>query len=406
MQIATLLREGVAGPERPGDARPGFSWSAGARPHVCFVAPYAWPVLSRDTRIPVVGGAEVQQCVLARLFRRAGFRVSMICLDFGQPERAEVDGITVHRIFRPDAGVPVLRFLHPRLTSIWRALGEADADIYYHRTAGMLTGVIAEFCRRRGKHAIYAGASDRDFLPGREQIRFARDRWIYRHGLRNVDAIVAQNPQQVEAVRKHVGREAVLIPSCYLLPEDARPGSGDAVLWCGTIHRHKRPELFLELAGRMPERRFVLVGGPSMDDPGGAYFETMRKAAARLPNVEFTGFLPLAQVEPYFDRARVFVNTSEVEGMPNTFLQAWARGIPTVATVDVGARVAAEPVYTVYSDTAQAHREIERLFSEPAHWEAASSRVREYFERNHSAAEILARYSAVFADVLAGRGGP
>ena len=404
MQAATLLREGVAARERPGDPRPSFSWTAGVKPHVCFVAPYAWPVLSRDTRIQVVGGAEVQQCVLARLFQRAGFRVSMICLDFGQPKRTQVDGITVHRIYRPDAGIPVFRYLHPRLSSVWSALGKVDADIYYHRTAGMLTGVISEFCRRRGKRALYAGASDRDFLPGQEQIRFARDRWIYRHGLRTVDAIVAQNPQQVESVRKHFGREAVLIPSCYQISEDARPGSGDTVLWCGTIHRRKRPEMFLDLALRLPKRKFVMIGGPSMDD-GGIYFDGIRLAAQALPNVEFTGFLPLAQVEPYFDRAKVFVNTSEVEGMPNTFLQAWARGIPTLGTVDVGARLDGNPVYPVFSEAREAHLELERLLDNEAHWQAASSRVREYFERNHSAGEILARYSAVFADILAGRGG-
>src|SRR3954469_7235686 len=132
---------------------------AGSRPHICFVAPNAWPVFSRDRSIKVVGGAEVQQSILARLFHRNGYRVSMICLDFGQPQGAVVDGIPVYKTFPPDAGIPVLRFLHPRLTSIWNALGEADADVYYQRSAGMLTAVMAQFCRRHGKRSIYAGAS-------------------------------------------------------------------------------------------------------------------------------------------------------------------------------------------------------------------------------------------------------
>src|SRR5438034_11761097 len=79
------------------------------RPHICFVAPNAWPVFSHDPRIEIIGGSEVQQSILARALVVAGYRVSMICLDFGQPQRVLLDGVTVHKTYRPDAGLPVLR---------------------------------------------------------------------------------------------------------------------------------------------------------------------------------------------------------------------------------------------------------------------------------------------------------
>jgi len=362
-------------------------------PSICFVAPHAWPVLSADARIAVVGGAEVQQSILARLLAGHGYRVSMVCLDFGQPERAEVDGVTVHRAYRMEHGLPGLRFFHPRLSAMWRAMRAADADIYYYRSAAMLAGVMAEFCRRHGRRSIYAGASDRDFDPDiGAQLCRARDRWLYRRGLARVDAIVAQNEHQRAACLASYGREAVVIPSCYELKP--RPPQGkDCVLWVGTLHANKRPELLLALAERLPQRRFVLIGGPAAG--GDAFFEEIKRRAARLSNVEFTGFLPLAQVEPWFDRARVVVNTSTYEGMPNVFLQAWARGVPTVATVDVG--VAA---HRFASDISSLQEEVERLLSDPLAHAKASQACRAYFEATHSGAEVLRRYAQLFDGLM------
>jgi glycosyltransferase involved in cell wall biosynthesis len=416
MPSATLLNEDARGGQRPdgmlphaAPTRPGKPGGGAARkPHICFVAPYVWPVLSRDPNIKVVGGAEVQQSILARLFRRAGYRVSVISLDFGQPQRAEVDGITVHKVFRQDEGIPVLRFLHPRLTTMWRTLREVDADIYYQRSAAHLTGVVAEFCRRHGKRSIFAGASDTDFIRGSQQIRYRRDRWLFERGLARVDRIVAQNRTQVERCRENYARDAVLIPSCYELPERPRPAGGDHVLWVGTVHDYKRPEILLDIARRLPHRRFVMIGGSAA--PGErlrhGYFEAIRDQAAQLPNVEFKGFLALAEVEPWFDRARVFVNTSVFEGMPNTFMQAWARGLPTVATVDVGARrgekgVDRQEVYRQIAGAEDGAAEIERLFTDELCWARASASCREYFDTAHSSAEALARYERLFDELAA-----
>jgi len=357
---------------------------------VCFVAPHAWPVLSRDRRLPIVGGAEVQQAILARLLAARGHRVSMVCLDFGQPDRAEVDGITVHKAFRPEAGAPLIRFIHPRISSMWRALRAADADLYYYRSASMWVWLVAEFCRRHGRRAIYAGASDKDFVPGQGgQIRYARDRYLFQRGLAGVDLIVAQNERQRATCRATYGRDAVVIPSCYELPKEETSIIRDRVLWVGTLHANKRPEILLELAARLPQRRFVMIGGAG---PERAFYERIKSEAAKVPNVEFKGFLPLAEVEPWFDRAAVLVNTSLYEGMPNTFLQAWARGVPTVATVDVGA-----PVHRIAPDVDALAEEVENAFDNPA----LGAVCREYFERSHSSRRVLERYEGLLAELAA-----
>src|SRR5262249_44626116 len=159
-----------------------------------------------------------------------------------------------------------------------------------------------------------------DFVRGEGgQIRYARDRWLYRRGVALADGIVAQNELQRSRCRATYGRDAVVIPSCYQLPErrERNPPRRDAVLWVGVIRGGRGPALLRELPRRLPQRRFVMVGGPRGGDA--ALFERARAEAATLPNIEFTGFLPLPEVESRFDAARLLVNTSDFEGLPNTF---------------------------------------------------------------------------------------
>ena len=216
---------GIPSPRSPDDgvrdpiiarAGPSADREPGGKPHVCFVAPEAWPILSRSTQIPVVGGAEVQQTFIARALVQRGYKVSMICHDYGQREREVVDGITVLRAHAPGEGFPVVRFVHPRITGMWRALKRAGADVYYQRTSDVLTTIVALFCKIHGKRSIYAAASDMDFVPGEEEIALGRDKLIYRFGLRRMDRIVVQNPVQQRECKRVYGRDSTLIPSCHV----------------------------------------------------------------------------------------------------------------------------------------------------------------------------------------------
>ena len=366
-------------------------------PAICFVAPNAWPVLSGNEHLPTIGGAEVQQVIVARELVARGYRVSMICRDFGQPEEVRIDGITVFRSFRLEDGLPVLRFVWPRLFSTWRCLARADADIYYQRTAGMLTGVVAEYCRRAGRKSVFAAAGNPDFEAGTSRIAYARDRWIYEYGLRHVDRILVQNEEQERLCLANFGRTSTRVPNCYPLPDRRTAGAGRYVLWVSTIRKLKQPELFLHLAEALPEARFRMIGGPGRGEA--ALYEAIKKRAHGIPNLEFLGFVPFARIEEQFDDASVLVNTSESEGFPNAFLQAWARGVPTVAFVDSGARTNGRRVGCRV-------RSFDAMVSRVSGWLANDTgralegrRCREYVANTHAPAQVLGIYERIFREL-------
>ena len=400
-----LLKEAVA------TATPGVKLATGLRPcdaparkpHICFVAPTAWPLFSGDRDIPVIGGAELQQSIIAPALVQRGYKVSMITLDYGQQDRAVVKGVTVHKLYKPDEGIPVLRFVHPRLTTIWRVLREVNADVYYQRTAAMLTGVVAEFCRRNGKASIYNGASDVDFIPGEQDIQLGRDRFLFEYGLKRVDRVFVQNSRQQELLAANYGRDdGVLVTNCYGAPAGAKPDPQGYVLWVATVRAQKRPELLLEVAKRLPQYKFVMVGGHDIGWNGEAYEQNIRTAAAALPNVEYKGFRPYAEADRLFDGARVVLNTSMYEGFPNTFLQAWARGVPTVAFVDTRSRDAhGKPVYDIAGDVEEATRMVDRLMSDDAAFTQASRAVQTQFRAHHSLEALMEIYEREIAQLVA-----
>lgn len=371
-----------------------------SRVSICFVAPRAFPVLCEDPATPFVGGAELQQVIIAKGLARRGHRVSMICLDYGQQDTVEIDGITVLRAFRLDEGIPVIRFLWPRVTDMWACMKRADADIYYQRAAGTWTGVMAGFCKRHGKKSIFAAAGNPNFHRNTDRVKYRRDRWIYEWGLQNVDRIVVQNPEQAALCRDNFGRESILVPSCYEPPAAGSNRREEDVLWVSTFRTLKRPGLFLELAEAFPEFAFKMIGGPGPDAADARLYEETKARAERAQNVEFLGFVAPSAVGEHFDRAAVLVNTSESEGFPNTFLQSWARGVPTISFVDSGARIDGRPVGRSVESIADMKSAVRNLMLDQAQRQGEGQMCRAYIEANHSLDRILDRYEQIFAGLM------
>lgn len=363
---------------------------------ICFVTPYGYPVLAGDRNAQVVGGAEVQQVLISTELSKRGHEVSMISLDFGQTEGSRVRGVTCLKTCREEELNGGLRFFHPRITSLWSAMRRADADIYYQRSSGVGTGVVAAFARRHGRRMVFASAAATDFDAVLPRLKLARDRWIYRYGVSRAHLIVVQSELQQRNCLENFGREAVCINSCYGHRGCDAQHDG-VILWVGNTRPHKRPDLFVKLAARLPQYRFRLVGGSSYDDDSVAQLKSM---AAGLANLELTGFVPHADIEPQFDGASLIVNTSPAEGFPNTFLQAWSRRMPSVGFFDIGARLDGTPVGCHVKDMDAMVSVVDRLKSNHDLWQREGQRAASFVARNNSVAKVVDRYESVLSGLL------
>ena len=369
---------------------------------ICIIGLDDYPQLANHDAVQFVGGESVQHVLLARAWRDLGQQVSIIVHDEGQGRVQTIDGIDAIAAYRRTAGIPVLRFAHPRLTRLIGAMREVDADVYYQSPSAAATGVTAWFCRRYGKRSVVRIASDLGCIPGQQLIRYWRDRRMYDYGLRHADIVVAQTEHQRSLLRKHYGLSSARVNMVVEAPREQIAKRDIQVLWVANFRDVKRPETVFELARMLPHVHFTMAGGclPGLE----LYFENMVRRALEIPNLTLLGAVPYGKVGALFSRARLFLNTSSMEGFPNTFLQSWIRGVPVVTFFDPDTlvkRLQLGVAADTLTDMAQA---IDRLSADGPLRAAMGERARQFAEKEFSATHVAQQYLDLIEQGAAGSG--
>jgi glycosyltransferase involved in cell wall biosynthesis len=219
--------------------------------------------------------------------------------------------------------------------------------------------------------------------------------------VRGADAIIAQTEVQQDLFRRTWGRESVVISNLVELPESpVDAGSPGAVLWLSTYKDFKRPEWVVELARRLPSLRFIMAGVIPPPPLTAEVFERTREAARSLPNLEVRGHLDHRRLGPFFSSGALFLHTSPMEGSPNTMLEAWAHGLPTVSAVDLDGIVSREGLGEVVGDLPGIEACLGRWMSDPARRREAGARARAHVGRRHSPAGIVEQVAGVIEGVI------
>jgi glycosyltransferase involved in cell wall biosynthesis len=273
------------------------------------------------------GGAERQTMLLARALSTCGLRVAHIVFSPNDPV-ALPPRLTL--VPRKAAGAQSLAGRLQEIARVWRALSSADARVTIVRGNSPALGVAAIHSKVKRRRLIFSSASDSDFASaGTAGRSFAHQ--LYRIGVRLADVIVVQSEDQTRLAHQLPGpRRIAHIPS-FCEPVGSSDDSGgelNSMIWVGRVRSEKAPLRYVELAKALPDARFTMI--PVVLDSKREYHE-LQEAARSVENLELLERCPHPQLMKLISRAAAVVNTSDVEGLPNVFLEAWAQGVPVLS---------------------------------------------------------------------------
>lgn len=307
---------------------------------ICFVSHFALGALVPSVE-GHVGGVERQTALMANLLSRKGHEVCVIV--YRHNESFDYEGpVRIIETCEESGGVPILRFFYPRWWTLLKALRKADSEIYYHNCAEYVTGQVAYWCKRNRKKFVYSVASNPECEANPEIFANWRDSFFFRYGLRNADLIITQTHEQKFTLLESHGLESIPLPmpgaegigELSTSPVRRSPRESLRVIWIGRISREKRPEGLVKVAGELPNVEFLVIGdGPRDFAFSGAIIQQMES----LSNVTYLGRVEFDDVHQYYRKTDILLCTSLYEGFPNTYLEAWAHGVPVITTVDCDA---------------------------------------------------------------------
>jgi len=351
-------------------------------PKICFVALNCYNLISKRDDIAHIGGAEVQQWLMAQWLQEQGYSISFVTHDHGQSLRENISSISVYKAFNKNSGLPVLRFFHPRWSGLWSALNRSKADIFYLRGAGLECGQVAIWCRLNKKKFIFASSSDSDCMRELPFIGKAYARQLYRLGLSLSDSVISQTTSQQNLLKRNYKLDSTVLRNC-----GERPSSTDntnihsnVILWIGRFSPEKRLDWLLEIAEACPEYQFEIVGESNYQSE---YAEKLLKKSNQLCNVNINGRVPHSKMNELYSRCKLLCSTSELEGFPNVYIEAWSSGIPVLTSFDPDGVINSSGAGWVQNSVSGFINVLQLIQKDSSYWTAASIASRKYYDAHH-----------------------
>lgn len=352
------------------------------RARICFVSMEVYPNL-KPGAAEEAGGAGFQIVQLASGLKVKGHEVSFVVGDYGQGFEETIDGYQVYRSNKVAYDRSLARSLS-NLVRLFKAMRAARADHYVLRSTRFLSFFVMLYAKMLGARYTFMVANLPHCLRGELESLPRMFGRLYEISLNRADRVTVQSREQQKLLKENFGIEGFEVPNGIAVPPLAGPRAEVPYdfCWVASFKIQKRADVLIDIARLLPERKFLVVGGPG---PDRAYSQKLMDELRTLPNVTYEGFVTPDKVGEVYERARIFLNTSDWEGFPNGFLYAWTRGLPACALkINPDGAVTGKDLGLVDEDATTLAFQMDQLLDDPDRYESMARRCHDHVREHHS----------------------
>jgi len=352
-----------------------------------------------------LGGAEVQAWLLAKQLAKSGHHVTYIAENIKDSLKKieTIEGVEIHWI-------PKRYYFDILNHNIYsKTLKQISPDIIVQRYTSLYTGIIGKYAKLHNIAFMWICTDDgipfKNHFRQRQQLilkrtpkkfftkfitqSYASIKDTYKNdGMKYVTHPCVQNQDQYDLLLNNFGLKGHLIHSGHEKPKSSnRAADPPLILWVGNLGPRKRPEIFIKLAKQCSQLnlRFRMIG----THPDKARLDKLFSNKSN--NLEWKGALPLEETLAVFDQASILVSTSTYEGFPNTFVQAWLRGIPVISFgVNPNQVVTKHNLGKIVDSIPEAQQAIIQYISNDISTER--ERIKQYAQQHHSIESVEKRF--------------
>lgn len=150
------------------------------------------------------------------------------------------------------------------------------------------------------------------------------------------------------------------------------------VLWVGHMNPHKRPNLALDTIQMMDEPKAVIVGSGPIDSQ-------IKERCSNIRNCNYVGHVSHRRLKGLYERAKISLITSELEGSSHVAVESIAAGLPIVSCTEFYADVLGEHSIKVEERPADLAKACKDLLRNDNLRKKMSKKAREHAEETFDA---------------------